>query len=149
MQKRLLLSCVVSTFVVTLSGMAVGHNNHSVLAQTGPVTEDAYDVVQDILLAEPSGSPPVKSFLRDHHTLELAADLSAFSNLPPSPCDGLAQAWNATLATHPLGGEERRRFLGILLQVMAENACAAQVVRDEAGPPPFRIVSIQPIPSAT
>jgi hypothetical protein len=144
MQKRLLLSCVVSSFVVALSGAAVGQppNGSGV---TGPVQEDSYDVVQDILLGEPLANPPVKSFFRDHHTVELAANISLF---PPNPCDGLAQAWNATLAANHIDHFEKREFLGLLLSVMAENACAAQIVRDENSPPPYRIVSIQPIPAA-
>jgi hypothetical protein len=139
--RKVLLPCVTSLFVLTCSGLAFSHHHTPVSSATGPVQEMDYDVTTDILLGMPNGAPPLASFQRDPFTVDLPGNIGT---IPPDPCNGIAQVWNAVLADPGMGFFERRRVLSVVLQVMATNQCAAQIVRDEGVSPPV-IVSIQPI----
>jgi hypothetical protein len=146
--RRVLLSCVTSLSILMISGLAFSHHPWPPPPPSGtvsgPVQQLDYDVTTDVLLGMPNGSPPLSSFLRDPFTVDLPADIAS---IPPDPCKGAAEVWNAVLADPGLGYWQRREFEGIVLQVMAANQCAAQIVRDTAVSPtsPASIVSIQPI----
>jgi hypothetical protein len=144
MQSRsVLLPCVASLFVLSFSGLAFSHHHHTTPSTTGPVQEMDYDVTSDILLGLPGGAPPLSSFQRDPLTVDLAGIISTF---PPDPCNGITQVWNAVLADKFMSRFERRRVESLVLQVMATNQCAAQIVRDESVSPPV-VISFQPIPA--
>jgi hypothetical protein len=145
--RKVLLPCVTSLFVLSISGLALSHHPWSPpppsSTSTGPVQEMDYDVTTDILLGLPNGAPPLSSFERDPFTVDLPGNISAY---PPDPCYGIAQVWNAVLGNKGLGFWQRREFASVVLQVMATNQCAAQLVWDESTSP-ATLVSIQPIPA--
>ena len=144
--RKVLLSCVTSFFILTCSGVAFSHHHHGPPSSTvsGPVQQLDYDVTTDVLLGMPNGAPPLSSFQHDPFTVDLQADISSY---PPDPCKGIAEVWNAILADTHMSHWERTRVEGVVLQVMATNQCAAQIVRDTAVSPssPASIVSLQPI----
>jgi hypothetical protein len=138
LRKKMLLRCVVSAFVLTFAAATFSKGPPT----TGPVQEMDYDVTTDIILGMPNGAPPLTSFQGAlHHGVALPADLSLY---PPSPCAGTAAVWNDVLSAKHLHGWDQREFLGIVLQAMAAQECALQIVRDESTTPPT-IVSITPI----
>jgi hypothetical protein len=143
-RRRVLLPCVTSLVVLTCSGFAFSHHQQPPSSTaTGPVQTMDYDVTTDILLGLPNGSPPLSSFQRDPLTVDLAANIAAY---PTDPCDGIAQVWNAVLTDTAMSHHERRRVEALVIQIMATNQCAAQIVRDESTSPPT-IVSFEPIPA--
>jgi hypothetical protein len=140
LRKKMLLRCVVSAIVLTFAAATFSKGPPT----TGPVQEMDYDVTTDVILGMPNGAPPLSSFqgaLR--FGVALPADLSTF---PPSPCAGTAAVWNAALEIKHKHWWDRQQFLGIVLQAMATDECALQIVRDESTTPPT-VVSIQPIPA--
>jgi hypothetical protein len=92
------------------------------------------------LWAYPTGKP-ITTYLHGKHTVHALADLSRF--LPPDPCMGLAQAWNATVA-YDDGHQVRSAFVfEVLLTLMSDFQCRATVTSTNGTPQP--IVVITPI----
>jgi hypothetical protein len=142
--RKVLLPCVTSLVVLTFSGLAFSHHHHSPSSTaSGPVQEMDYDVTTDILLGLPNGAPPLSSFERDPFTVDLPGTTHA---IPIDPCDGITQVWNAVLSDKGMSFWERRRVASLVLNVMATDQCAAQLVWDESTSP-ATLVSIQPIPA--
>lgn len=106
------------------------------------------DYVQQtqIVLGYPDGQPPLGWYHRTNHTQFVPGPPSFY--YPPSPCRGLARAWNAIVRFQPRRESVqvlKRRALERILTQMSRHECSASIDRFANGTP-ADIVKINPTP---
>lgn len=92
------------------------------------------------LWAYPKGQT-LATYLHGPKTVHVLADLSKF--LPPDPCFGLAQAWNATVRWEERHGDraESRFVFQVLLTLMSNFQCRATVTSSTGTPQPIVVIA--------
>jgi hypothetical protein len=118
-----LLSLGIISFVLVTSGVALSDTQPDLTNLTTVVPTD-FDFSTGVLTtngAEIGVSVPAYYF-NVGNTAHLA---SVLHNLPPSPCDGLGQAWDMAVVKSQGGKNVTRQFLALLTNLAAHN-CTLQ-----------------------
>ncbi len=140
MQRRL-WTLLAMLSVVCFAG--IGHTNKSV---SGKVQLMDYVPDTGVVVGYPDGQPPLGWYQRTQHTAYLPGPPSF--HYPPSPCRGLARAWNVIVRFQPRSTAVetlRRQALQRILGQMSQHECNALIDRSASGTP-ADIVKISPTP---
>jgi len=109
---------------------------------TGKVKLQDFESETDVLLGYPDGQVPLEWYQRTGNTAHIIGP--PINQYPPSPCRGLAIAWNR-LAERSSSRDKSHVAFGNILARMATHQCSAVIVRDTESDP-REVLRIHPTP---
>lgn len=118
MKKTFVWSCLVALSVLLSSGAAFSGG----FTATYQVTD--YTKTTGELLAYPGGSTPLTSL----YTATTTQFLKGPTNLPPQPCHGISNAWNAFANFDSKHGTKSEVAFQTLLELMGRFQCNAKIL---------------------